>query len=393
MDAKYNCISGDSHLAVKPEAYTYRMPAKYRDRAPRTIKMQNGLPVVLQEGRPLSWLYPDINCGRTYEQRTPFDPPPEDDYDRLPGTGSAEDRVREQEIDGLDAEVLFPGNVGPAYWRGIQNDDVFKSVVRAYNDWLAEDYCSYQPKRLIGVGVLPMTNVDDAIAELEYCARIGFKAVCLNAFPSSKSFPSEEDDKFWRVACDIKMPLTIHVQFGFPPRGAAATSAPTFKYPRPPEPELPIPDLIQRFNKFGLRGSIHIAQLIWAGVFDRFPALNIYLAEVQLGWIPNWIEQLDDQYERHGFWAERSVGLKRLRKSPSDYVREHCWWGFLRNPVGVRIARRELNVEKLIWGSDHPHLESDWPRSAEVIKENFAEASGDEKHKMVFSNIVKFLHL
>ena len=62
-----------------------------------------------------------------------------------PGTGSPEQSLREQDKDGVDAEVLFPGNVGPGFWRGIRNDDVYKSVVRAYNDWLAEEYCSFSP--------------------------------------------------------------------------------------------------------------------------------------------------------------------------------------------------------------------------------------------------------
>jgi predicted TIM-barrel fold metal-dependent hydrolase len=390
---KHGCISADSHLEIKPELYTDRIPAQYRDRAPRTIRLQNGSLAVLQEGRPLGWLISDISCGRTYEERRPFDPYPEDDYERMPGTGSPEQRVREQDIDRVDAEVLFPGNVGPGYWRGIKNDDAFKAVVRAYNDWLAEDYCSHQPERLIGVGVIPMTGVDDAVAELEHCAKLGLKSVCLNSFPSARSFPVEEDDKFWRVACDTGMPLSIHVQFGFPARGAAGVATPTFKYPLEPAPDLPSMDLMQRFNKFGFRGSIHVTQLIWAGVFDRFPTLQIYLAEVQLGWIPNWMEQLDDGYLRHGFWAERTVGLKRLPKMPSEYVREHCWWGFLRNPVGVRTARLEMGVDRLLWGSDHPHLDSDWPRSAEIIAENFAGIPQDEKNKMITGNAIKFFNL
>ena len=76
----------------------------------------------------------------------------------------------------MDAEVLFPGNVGPGFWRGIRNDDAYKSVVRAYNDWLAEEYCSCAPDRLIGIGVIPITNIDDAVGELEHCAKLGLKA-------------------------------------------------------------------------------------------------------------------------------------------------------------------------------------------------------------------------
>jgi hypothetical protein len=91
---KYRCISADSHLEVKPEVYTCRVPIKYRDHTPRTIRLHNGALAVLQEGRRLEWLMPDISCGLSYKERRPFDPAPEDDYEHMPGTGSPERRIR-----------------------------------------------------------------------------------------------------------------------------------------------------------------------------------------------------------------------------------------------------------------------------------------------------------
>lgn len=390
---EYRCISADSHLEVRPDRYTGRMPAKYRDLAPRVITLQDGTLAVLQEGKPIERLIVNISCGLPYEERRPYDSRPGENYETSPGTGSPEQRLREQDADGLDAEVLFTGNVGPAYWRGIKNDEAFRAVVRAYNDWLAEEYCSSAPDRLIGVGVIPMTNLDDAVAELEHCAKLGLKAVALNSFPGGQSFPTPQDDKFWAAAVDIGVPLTIHVQFGFPQRGAPPPPAPSFKYSKQPPVDVPVPDMVDRFNKYGFRGSIHIAQLIWAGVFDRFPKLAIYIAEVQIGWIPNWVDQLDNEYGRQRFWVERVLGLPRLPRFPSEYVREHCYWGFNRNPAGVRIMRQEMGVDRVMWANDFPHLESDWPNSHRVIEESFAGVAEDEKHKMIAGNAIRFFHL
>ena len=147
------------------------MPQKFRDRAPKVITLEDGTLAVLQEGQPLERLISNISCGVPYEERRPFDPLPGEHYENSPGTGSPEQRLREQDKDGVDAEVLFPGNVGPGFWRGIGSDDAYKSVVRAYNDWLAEEYCSYAPDRLIGIGVIPITNIADAVAELQHCRR------------------------------------------------------------------------------------------------------------------------------------------------------------------------------------------------------------------------------
>jgi predicted TIM-barrel fold metal-dependent hydrolase len=133
--------------------------------------------------------------------------------------------------------------------------------------------------------------------------------------------------------------------------------------------------------------------MIWGGVFDRFPKLNIYVAEVQIGWVPNWMDQMDNEYGRQQYWAERVLGLPRLRRMPSEYARENCYWGFNRNPVGVRIARQEMGIDKVMWASDFPHLESDWPNSQRVIEENFAGVPEIEKQKMIVGNAVKYFGL
>ena len=391
----YRCISADSHLEIRPDRYAKRVPAKYRDRAPKVITLEDGTLAVLQEGQPLERLISNISCGLPYEERRPFDPLPGQSYETSPGTGSPEQRLKEQEKDGVDAEVLFPGNVGPGFWRGIRNDDAYKAVIRSYNDWLAEEYCSHAPERLIGVGVIPITNVDDAVDELQHCADLGLKAIAIDSFPAGNRYPIANDDSFWAAVVDLAMALTIHVEFGFPrrSRGAAVATGPSFKYARQPDPEHHVPDVIERFNKYGFRGSKQVVQMIWGGVFDRFPKLSIYVAEVQIGWVPNWMDQMDNEYGRQQYWAERVLGLSRLRRMPSEYARENCYWGFNRNPAGVRIARQEMGIDKVMWASDFPHLESDWPNSQRVIDENFAGVPEDEKRKMIVVNAVKYFRL
>ena len=120
---KYQCISADSHLEIRPDRYAKRVPEKFRDRAPKVITLEDGSLAVLQEGQPLERLISNISCGLPYEERRPFDPLPGENYESSPGTGSPEQRLREQDKDGVDAEVLFPGNVGPGFWRGIRNDE------------------------------------------------------------------------------------------------------------------------------------------------------------------------------------------------------------------------------------------------------------------------------
>src|SRR5438067_2547138 len=223
MARAYRVISGDSHLEIDSRNWIPHVAAEYRDRAPRLIRVEDGGDAWLCEGVPLRRNAADIYGGKGRDVWKPFG----QRYEDTPGTGPGEQRLKEQDMDGVDAEVLFPGQqAGPRLWRSIADDDAYKAVVRAYNDWLAEDYCAVDRDRLIGVGVIPWTNVEDAIAEMEHCATQGLKAVVLGTFPSGKGYPTPEDDKFWAAAVDTDVAITVHVEFDRNgPRGG-----PLFRY-------------------------------------------------------------------------------------------------------------------------------------------------------------------
>src|SRR5215470_7258406 len=273
-------ISSDGHLEVRPERWTVRMPARHRERAPRTIKLPDGGDAILVEGQPP---YPvpflDLRAGRTNETWQPFGVTVED----TAGVGPPEQRLREQEADGLEAEVLFPNmQVGPRLWRGIGDDDVYRASVRAYNDWLGEEYCPVAPDRLIGLGVIPWTSVDDAVAELAHCARLGLRGVTLGVFPGGRSYPTPEDDRFWAAAVDAQMPLTVHV--GFDRLGPRAAE-PTFEY-RDADPgmiaRIPGRTIVEWMALLGLPPALSLTQMIMSGVFDRIPGLSVFFAETRL---------------------------------------------------------------------------------------------------------------
>jgi uncharacterized protein len=388
MARTYNVISADSHLEVSADRWVHRVPAEYRDRAPRRVRLNTGGDAHIGEGRPLQVepirVSPDWRVypfgGRFGEGGNP-------------GSGSPEQRLQEQDVDGVDAEVLYPGSQGPNFWRGIKDDQAYKAVVRAYNDWLGEEYCSVAPDRLLGVGLVPETGVKDAIAELEHCMSMGLAGVALNAFPAGKMFPTPEDDDFWRVAVAMRAPISVHVMFQF--GGGEKYDGQMFQYPKKFEHETYSAgrDIVGRYaNYYSQRGGRDAVRLVIAGVFDRFPSLKIYFAENQVGWVPHWLEQLDSTYERNHKWAVELLGLKQLDRLPSEYIREHCYWGFQYNPVGVQL-RHLVGLDHILWASDFPHTETDWPNSKGTIDVNFKGVPEAEKYRMLAGNAIDYFHL
>lgn len=113
------------------------------------------------------------------------------------------------------------------------------------------------------------------------------------------------------------------------------------------------------------------------GVFERFPNLQVFMAETQIGWLPWAYEMVDIRYKRHRYWAEQILGRQPLPKKPTDYPREHILWGFQQDSVGVRL-RDLMGVDKLIWATDFPHQESEYPHSHAVIDKNFTGVPVDE---------------
>src|SRR5262249_28677967 len=150
------------------------------------------------------------------------------------------------------------------------------TLVSTYNEYLAEEYMSVDPDRLLPQGTIPTTNLEDAIRELEHCKKIGIKGVTINTFPSGKGYPTSEDDRFWAASIDLEMPLARHFGGRFGKFGGGSRSEPLFNYPKVIEsPDNHKDDaLTLLFSNCGAQWAMGAVQLAYAGVFDRFPKLQ-----------------------------------------------------------------------------------------------------------------------
>ena len=381
-DRDYRYISADSHMEVSPERWTKRVPLKWRDRAPRRISMSDGSTATLIENRPLVISGLDISTGGGDHHRISAH---QMSYDEAPGTGSPEQRLLEQDRDNLEAEVLFAGTGGPGFWRGVANNEAYESIVHAWNEFCIEDYASAAPERLVPMGVVPDSGLNAALRELEYCARAGFKGVWLQGFPSGAPYPAPEDDRFWEAAVEAGIATTTHLSWGVPGSG------PSFKYPHRVESSFG-EDPIRRINKFAQRSGWGTLPLIFSGIFDRVPRLTIGHLENQIGWIPHWLDTVDDEYDRHMAWMERFLDIKPLARKPSEYILDHTWWGFIFNPSGVKL-RHVIGVDKCLWSTDMPHFHSDYPNSMTKADEQFEGVDERELFMMVRGNAIAHFHL
>jgi predicted TIM-barrel fold metal-dependent hydrolase len=380
MSRTYQVISADGHLEIPAEPWTRHLARQYLDRAPRLVKLPDGGEGWLIEGQPMLQNGPNIVGGSPRDCSKPSywnaDGSP------APGTGDARQRLREQDADGIDAEVLFPPIFVTTAIQTISDKSVYRAVIRAYNTFLAQDFCPVAPDRLIACGVIPVTSIDDALAELRFCREAGLKAVALNDFPSGKKGPSPEDDRFWEAALSNGMPLTGHVYFGtrYPPfitQGAVHSDANSAAAG------------VLTTRQVSFAPMYTVAQLIVSGVFDRFPELRFYFAETNASWMACALWQMDDNHDTF-----RRAGILKapLTRKPSEYFQEHVCCGFVRDP---RIGRmlNVLPIDNLMFGSDFPHSVTSYPETRYWIDETFEGVPPAVRRKVLVETPAKYFGL
>jgi len=382
MARQYQVISGDGHIDLNPDVWRNRVPVKWQDRAPKRVKMPNGSDAVVVDGGKPNTIGVTRSVRVAHKDLAKQVPT----FENNAGTGSPEQRLREQDQDGIEAEILF--SQISFVLRQAKDDGLYLELVRAYNEFLAEEYMAVAPDRLICMGTIPITGVEDAVRELEHCAKLGLRGVKLDRFPGGRGYPTAEDDKFWAAAVDLKMPLTNHNDG----KMGSGRGEPAFKYDKEPGEDVHQREPMNYFFRFTNDAMTASIQMAFAGVWDRFPALEMYWAETMIGWFEYGLWQVDDHYRRYMPMIHENWGLRYLERKPSEYLKERTYWGFLHDPVGIR--RRDcIGYDKLMWGTDFAHAASEWPNSIKLMERDFADVPENEKRAMLVDNCVKYFHL
>lgn len=381
----YEIISTDSHLEVPPYVWEPYVDPEFRKFVPKVVKLPNGGDAWAMPGRsqpvPLGL---NFSAGRGWENlRTTglsYD-------DGLVGAGDGAQRLAEMDRDGVDAELLFPAVSGQRTLDvAAIPPEAYVALARGYNDWLSQEYTAEDPDRLLGLAILPGATIEDSIAELERVARMpGVRGVVLHHWPNGSPAPlPDDDDRFWRRALELRVPLTAHIKFG---GGAAAEQEAVLKAAQDGVSLMNFAPMTLMLSKTATNGG-HVIQLIQHGTFDRFPDLQFFFAETQIGWIPEFKEDADENWRRHRYWSNTDAWAH----PPSWYVEHNTHWGFQVDRFGLKV-RHDIGVDRIQWSTDFPHVQCDWPNSRQIIDEQFRDIPDDERRKIVCDNARAYFRL
>jgi predicted TIM-barrel fold metal-dependent hydrolase len=364
---KYTFISVDDHLVEPPHTFEGRLPRKLQERAPRVVETEEGHEIWTFEGQPYFQVGFMCVAGRPKEDHR-VEPARFDEI--RPGCWRIDDRVKDMDIGGIWASVNFPSGVtgfGGTLFSETEDRELGMACVRAWNDWLFEEWYSAHPNRIIPLGITYLADPEKGAEEIRRNAKRGFRAVTVPEQPHRLGYPSVFDD-YWepiiRACAETGTVLNLHVgSSGFAQMPAGA------------------PMLELGATLFGPMALSACAEWLWSGWAVRYPELRIAMAEGGIGWVAMLMDRVDNLMSRSGYgrgWPDKNV-------SPSDALRRNFWFCMIDDPSTIS-TRDAIGVDNILFESDYPHGDGTWPDTQSVIDQVLGDLPVEEIRKITHEN-------
>lgn len=371
-EKKYFIVSADTHLMPPFNLFHQKLDKKWHDLLPRIEKRENGERYIIMPGaRPERLIdFPfqgeDLVRSKAGGVPTPYD----DDSAVITGA----DRIADQAMDGVDAEVIFPNGPALLMWSAPDNDFV-NAQAQVWNDW-AMEVCGPYIDQCSPAAAICTADIDMAIAEIERVAKMGYKLVLLPNKPifgphdvAHINYNLPVFDPMWAAIQDHDLAITYHVSTGRDPRASRGNGGAIINY-----------------VCHSLSPTIEpIVNMCASGVLERFPKLRVATIEADAGWVPWMLQKMDEAYLKHHFWVR-----PKMKALPSDYYRANCFASFGEDNAALAMVEKFGLEDNFVWANDYPHHEGSWPHSAEAIYRTFGDDLREEtRAKLLGLNAAK----
>src|SRR5213080_1655380 len=331
MTRAYNVVDADGHILEPLDLWDRYIDPKFRDRAPRIVKGDNGKERLVIEEHMVGDSRISIGrIGGVGARQGVVAADTLEYKDGKPGGFDPHARIPDMDADGIDAVFLYP-SLG-LFSGGIHDPPLAAAVCRAYNRWLA-DYCKPYPDRLFGVAMLPLQDVELAISEMRFAKKeLGFRGGFLRPNPYDGKMINHPDfEPFWAAAEDLDFSIGFHE--------GASSGMPTVGV-----------------DRFEGRAAKHIIShtmemmlaclaVIWGGVCEKHAKIRI------------------------GF---QDSGLKTR---PSELFRRNCWISFEPVEGSLKVLADYIGPNKIMWATDYPHRDGFFPGAPDMVRERLKGTS------------------
>lgn len=344
-----NAIDADGHVTEPDSMWLDHLDPALHAVAPRRFLDNQGRGCITMGGH--SWVSPP---------RSPDWPTPRS------GGADPKARIADMDDEGVDLAVLFPTT--GLFFAGVDDPGIAHALCVAYNDWLA-GYCAAEPSRLVAVGLLPQADVRTTIAEAHRTVReLDARAVVLRPNPiGGRNLDDPAYEALWSELEDLGVPVVLH--------------------------EGTTMNVVQsgdRFENFAFRHACshpHEQQyaclsLVCGGVLERHPGLRVLFVEAGCGWLPYWLERLDENMEE---WAHSTAPLAL---TPSEYFARQCYVTTEPDERGLPAVVELLGDDNIMFATDYPHPDAIFPGAVRTLAER-DDLSDSTKTKILRTNAAR----
>ena len=373
----YSVISADCHIDLPwlpPELFVSEARAEFKERMPFVEKTDRGEFWTTRNGARFGLRNGMGSAGRRYvpgeihrSDRMAEQGLYRDGERGIPRLSDPELRVKDQDLDGVQAEVIY-GVLGASM--RLNDDEAAAELVHIYNSWLA-DFCATKPDRFAGIASIPSHDTAVAVHEVEAVAARGIlRGVEIAVTHDMDPLFNPRWEPLWAVIEESGLPVHFH------------TIGPRMPYDYEGMSAL---ERRQAFavhiTSFQLAMSKYIMEVIYGGVLEAHPKMKLVVGESGIGWLPYVLEHMDLE------WEDQFADLT-LTKKPSEYWREQCFATYQSDRVGLRLVD-VIGVDNVMWGSDFPHPDGVWPDSLDFIEREFEGISTEIRQKITCDNAAR----
>ena len=363
----YRVIDADGHvMETHPKAigWAQNIEEPYRSQAPRHIPFRTGGGRTFLEGK--IWPMPFPGADRDLEH---------DDFAvhvEREGMYDPHPRIKDMDIDGVDTAVLFGGVLALAV-SGLDDPGLAVAVARAYNNWLAE-YCQPYPDRLKGMCSMPLQDPEGAAQELRRgVTELGMVGAHFPTNVHGRDLDHASLDPVYAMAQELDVPVCVHGGYCMPGIDNMVSHRSENQF-------------YLNLMTFPFELMTAMAKLICGGTLDRFPSLRIGIMEGNVGWLPFWVDRLDDQYAKLG----RQIAAKM---KPSEYVRAGrikvtCDYEEETIPEVINA----MGSENILYASDYWHADAKFPGTVAAIADRDT-ISDEDKAQILGKNAAGFFNI
>ncbi len=357
-------IDADGHVSERNIPWVDLLEEPYRSRAPKTVQDNRGVNFTMIEGK----LIPKpVGKGCSFvgapRSRSP-----------QPTTGMTDpiQRLKDMDLEGIDTAVLF-GTSPFLSLPFVEDKDLASAITRVYNDWLA-GYCQADPRRLKGVALTAIQDPVQAVKELRRAVEeLKFVAVATPPISASKkNLDAPDHYPFFAEAERLGVPVCIHVGAG------DGVPAATERFDHP---------FFTHAMAHPFEQMIATLCVVIGGILERFPRLKFAFMEAGAGWVPYWMERLDEHYE----FLQPTVPW--LTKPPSEYMKSgQMFYAFEMDEKTLPFVAGFVGAERLVFATDYNHSDSKFPHTVKEVmgRKDISEAL---KTKIMGENAAKLYNL